>query len=796
MPLQDISVNRNRGWSLDTTSSADDQVIYSGSGRRLPSREPYNPPDGTKQVDEGFARFLKKHASPTHQRVTAGGRIVPMEKNRAPPKFNLPVNDLIQGSANTGVNRAVITPMLPTSLFSADGSRSRDEVRNGVSKPLNPNANSRLNEDRQVLTEPFPKFYDGQHTRDNTGSVLSGRTMDASNAEERRNILGSGVRTLNTGSNIAPAMSQSSEKSLPVKHNADSATFAAQPLLRQDPPMLATAPMDPAYMRPQAPVYRQASLQQGSNLQLYMPNKMSSASESTSNAFAKLSIDNGQDFKSPILPSSFAAYPAQDNYGELVPFSSFLPMLGTGQQATQSVGLPFLGNQLGLYPTGYYTSDPFNAAASSLPPFSFPAVTPGLSPLTASLTLNNFLANAEAQFQDLTARERTLDQYLAMHREKLDGKTRAHYADVRMQLVEQRSDAKAAINRLQNDLNSLAAMVSAAASQPYQPPYQPTEMVEQHRSSNKLNVEAPTWVPRTNADNNKAVTIRKPTEYPNKAPERASTKAELTAPAEVHIATVPAVPVETKSSKASTSPQESPVDEWGARIGAAPPELERQQSDMLESMVSEQTKSGMSTSPPTAWNCCPSVSPPDGSTGKVSSGDSSEREGSWDSVHPGPAPPEREAEWEQYFDAMRKESGVKTTVTLATGKKIEVEGQNLKQPAFVEMDEFQKDYWQRKPDTMTKVSRMLRIPERSFENLKHAPLELKSKQTEEWINDVGGHKPTFTGRPPWMVDGTNLINTPSHPLAALQNVHVTSKTMGGLDGATEHLKGRARTAFY
>ncbi|GAB1204691.1 hypothetical protein APSETT445_003354 [Aspergillus pseudonomiae] len=43
------------------------------------------------QTDAGFARFLKDHTSPKHQRVTAGGRIVPMEPQTPVPKFKLPV---------------------------------------------------------------------------------------------------------------------------------------------------------------------------------------------------------------------------------------------------------------------------------------------------------------------------------------------------------------------------------------------------------------------------------------------------------------------------------------------------------------------------------------------------------------------------------------------------------------------------------------------------------------------------------------------------------------------------------
>ena len=66
-----------------------------------PQRQPYNAPeDGLAQRHAGFAKFLKEHASPTHHRVTAGGRIVPMETNPAPPQFKLEINNL----AHVGIN--------------------------------------------------------------------------------------------------------------------------------------------------------------------------------------------------------------------------------------------------------------------------------------------------------------------------------------------------------------------------------------------------------------------------------------------------------------------------------------------------------------------------------------------------------------------------------------------------------------------------------------------------------------------------------------------------------------------
>ena len=52
-------------------------------------RQPYAPPENSRlQQHEGFARFLKQHASPPHNRVTAGGRIVPAGPMSPPPMLD------------------------------------------------------------------------------------------------------------------------------------------------------------------------------------------------------------------------------------------------------------------------------------------------------------------------------------------------------------------------------------------------------------------------------------------------------------------------------------------------------------------------------------------------------------------------------------------------------------------------------------------------------------------------------------------------------------------------------------
>lgn len=86
------SNDRPHGWSQESSSSQDEVIIYRGNRIvKAPERQPTVPPtEPLAQQDEGFARFLKKHSSPTHQRVTAGGRIVPMEQRPRPPAFSLP----------------------------------------------------------------------------------------------------------------------------------------------------------------------------------------------------------------------------------------------------------------------------------------------------------------------------------------------------------------------------------------------------------------------------------------------------------------------------------------------------------------------------------------------------------------------------------------------------------------------------------------------------------------------------------------------------------------------------------
>ena len=99
--LSERPANRSReasGRSLQSDEAPPIPIIH----LRRPSRQPHDPPQGVRsQSDGGFARFLKEHSSPKHQRVTAGGRIVPMNPLTPAPKMKLPVS--LQGMTANNV---------------------------------------------------------------------------------------------------------------------------------------------------------------------------------------------------------------------------------------------------------------------------------------------------------------------------------------------------------------------------------------------------------------------------------------------------------------------------------------------------------------------------------------------------------------------------------------------------------------------------------------------------------------------------------------------------------------------
>lgn len=105
---------RHRGPSDHSTwthrsNRSEEEVIFSGRewvNAQKPYREPQNPPkEEFAQQHEGFKRFLKQVASPPHNRVTAGGRIVPAGRSFPPPMLDY-------GSIETTINQPMSKTLL------------------------------------------------------------------------------------------------------------------------------------------------------------------------------------------------------------------------------------------------------------------------------------------------------------------------------------------------------------------------------------------------------------------------------------------------------------------------------------------------------------------------------------------------------------------------------------------------------------------------------------------------------------------------------------------------------------
>lgn len=88
-PLSEVPINFRRGLTTVATRgrrpTEDWALLPDNNNVQFGETESVAADSGLTKQDEGFAKFLKTHSSPTHQRVTAGGRIVPMEATPPPP---------------------------------------------------------------------------------------------------------------------------------------------------------------------------------------------------------------------------------------------------------------------------------------------------------------------------------------------------------------------------------------------------------------------------------------------------------------------------------------------------------------------------------------------------------------------------------------------------------------------------------------------------------------------------------------------------------------------------------------
>lgn len=86
--LSEQSVNRPRNMSGHSRRSVMTPLVL--NTQNAPRQTDNLTLSSNSQFDDAFVRFVEQHTSPKPQRVTAGGRIVPMNPWDSPPKWNLP----------------------------------------------------------------------------------------------------------------------------------------------------------------------------------------------------------------------------------------------------------------------------------------------------------------------------------------------------------------------------------------------------------------------------------------------------------------------------------------------------------------------------------------------------------------------------------------------------------------------------------------------------------------------------------------------------------------------------------
>lgn len=301
--------------------------------------------------------------------------------------------------------------------------------------------------------------------------------------------------------------------------------------------------------------------------------------------------------------------------------------------------------------------------------------------------VGHMVAGAAARFQELDRQLKMIDRHRAM------GPRDPYLSEHRMAVVQMRANAK-------SELSYWSNLASEAKSAPRPSMGAP---------SSTLNVKAAAYVPLksdslvTASSGKTSIMSKGADSTPQAARPRPSPKA---GPRGIPIVQPPEMFDSLAKKAKGAHPAQSAsvnVDEWGVRIGDAPPELRRQQEELAKLLIH-------------AANRSPQNSASEGSVGSSvashstsplhdqpvdSSPDENEKNkaetGEWLPTKPGRAPPNIEACYEMQLDAMRLPKGVISKLRLPDGTITEVRGQGLQRPPSLEMDDFERRYWKSKP---------------------------------------------------------------------------------------------------
>ncbi|KAL4802324.1 hypothetical protein BDV18DRAFT_166965 [Aspergillus unguis] len=103
--LAEQPVNRPRNMPGPSRRNAVTPLVL--NTQNAPRQTDHHTLSSNSQFDDAFVRFVEQHTSPKPQRVTAGGRIVPMNPWDSPPKWSLPLSSKGASAATSEASKTV-----------------------------------------------------------------------------------------------------------------------------------------------------------------------------------------------------------------------------------------------------------------------------------------------------------------------------------------------------------------------------------------------------------------------------------------------------------------------------------------------------------------------------------------------------------------------------------------------------------------------------------------------------------------------------------------------------------------
>ena len=698
-PLSDVPINRVRGHSVGSNLSSEEQIVYPSQQAVQPLRQPQSAPTGDLvQRHQGFARFLKEHSSPTHQRVTAGGRIVPMQPRQPPPVFGLTINNEIHGDVNPARG--------PFATIKPAHERGRN-LGNG-----------------EPTSVPFATASEHVYTHSSSLPESSAR-ISGHIANEQA--------PPNAGANKDDGKIAVAKENLMFDISAARLQQTQMQLQLQQMQLQSMLPQYQGVTGVYGPVTTQSQGVQDHYPWMTFPQTLAyPVSLNTSSPF-----DNGSAFLGGMQPQGNTALqhgqeesqrPAQRHDQQST--SSNEPSVTADQYA--AYGLPATSSTapFALGPYSQMPNGPGNPAYQSPFPVASGPYFPGLftqpqnqfpasgsnfgtnpsmyNPLGAQIqqapksgTPQTAFDRYQNKFNVLTRHLKELDQFLAVHEAKLSRKVYGEKIRERENLVLKRAEARQKMHDFEKASHSRDVPVLVAI--PPQLRREPSSGSQNQLTGTLLNVEAPPWTPnRTSREHNSTVFD---TKLQDLAVPQGAYSGMVNETPQTHQTNIQRSPSQqTNDSHSQISFQISPS------AGHAPARYSSNHDDPVDRTVastapkarietlgapisllpSQRVEGSVRESIPSAKNANRKVSN-DNSRALVLASDS-------EALSQPAKLYQTNINYEKLMDALRLPKGCVTTVNFIGDTSTMVHGQGLKQPPWEEMADHEREYWKRKPD--------------------------------------------------------------------------------------------------